>query len=57
MKADAMLDKGNLDGAAVWRQIVAAVNEMQRAEPKPWIVPPLSLAWRHGLSAAHREDI
>ena len=35
MKADAMLDKGNLDGAAVWRQIVAAVNEMQRAEPKP----------------------
>ena len=35
MKADAMLDKGDLDGAAVWRRIVAAVNEMQRAEPKP----------------------
>ena len=35
MKADSMLDKGNLDGAAVWWQIVAAVNEMQRAEPKP----------------------
>ena len=35
MKADSMLDKGDLDGAAVWRQIVAAVNEMQRAEPKP----------------------
>ena len=35
MKADSMLDKGDLDGAAVWRQIVAAVNEMQRAEPNP----------------------
>jgi hypothetical protein len=33
MKADAMLDKGDLDGAAVWRQIVAAVNEIERKEP------------------------
>lgn len=33
MKADAMLDKGDLDGAAVWRQIVAAINELQRKEP------------------------
>ncbi len=33
MKADAMLDKGDLDGAAVWRQIVAAVNDIQRDEP------------------------
>jgi len=33
MEADAMLDKGGLDGAAVWRQIVAAVNELQREEP------------------------
>ena len=32
-RADAMLDKGDLDGAAVWRQIVAAVNEIQREEP------------------------
>ncbi len=32
MKADAMLDKGDLDGAAVWRRIVAAINEMQRVE-------------------------
>jgi hypothetical protein len=30
-----MLDKGDLDGAAVWRQIVTAVNELQRPEPKP----------------------
>ena len=35
MKADAMLDKGDLDGAAVWRRIVAAVNEMQRSEAGP----------------------
>ncbi len=35
MKADAMLDEGDLDGAAVWRQIVAAINELQREEPKP----------------------
>ena len=35
MKADAMLDKGDLDGAAVWRQIVAAINKMERAEPRP----------------------
>ena len=34
-RADAMLDKGDLDGAAVWRRIVAAVNEIQREEPKP----------------------
>ena len=35
MKADAMLEQGDLDGAAVWRRIVAAVNELQRTEPKP----------------------
>ena len=33
MKADAMLDKGDLDGAAVWRRVVAAVNEIQREVP------------------------
>ena len=32
MEADAMLDKGGLDGAAVRRQIVAVVNELQREE-------------------------
>ncbi len=32
MKAVVVLDKGDLDGAAVWRRIVAAVNEMQREE-------------------------
>jgi len=33
IKADAMLDDGDLDGAAVWRRIVAAVNEIERKEP------------------------
>ncbi len=33
MKADAMLDKGDLDGAAVWRRIVAAINKVQREKP------------------------
>ncbi len=40
MKADAMLDKGDLDGAAVWRRIVSVINELQRSEPKPG-------EWRH----------
>lgn len=35
MEADDLLDKGDLDGAAVWRQIVAAINELQREKPKP----------------------
>ena len=34
-QADAMLDKGDLDGAAVWRRIVAVINELQREEPGP----------------------
>ena len=30
MTADAMLDEGDLDGAAVWRWIVGAINDIQR---------------------------
>ncbi len=33
MQADAMLDKGNLDGAAVWRRIVGAINELLADAP------------------------
>ena len=33
MRADAMLDKGDLDGYAVWKRIVKAVGELQRVEP------------------------
>ncbi len=33
MKADALLDKGDLDGYAVWKRIIKSVAEMQRARP------------------------
>ncbi len=32
MRADAMLEAGDLDGYAVWRRILRAVEELQRAE-------------------------
>ena len=33
MQADAMLEKGDLDGYAVWRRILKAVEELRRTEP------------------------
>ncbi len=30
MRADAMLEKGDLDGYAVWKRILRAVEELQR---------------------------
>ncbi len=35
MQADAMLDKGDLDGYAVWERILRTVEELQGSEPKP----------------------
>ncbi len=35
MRADAMLDKGDLDGVATWRRILRAVEELQGTEPNP----------------------
>ncbi len=35
MRADAMLDKGDLDGCAVWKRILRAVEELRRVEPEP----------------------
>ncbi len=32
MRADAMLDKGDLDGVATWRRIVKAVEELLSKE-------------------------
>ncbi len=32
MKADAMLDKGDMDGYAVWRRIIKAVEELLSKE-------------------------
>ena len=30
-----MLEKGDLDGYAVWKRILRAVEELRGAEPKP----------------------
>ncbi len=34
MRADAMLEKGDLDGYAVWRRVLRAVEELRRSGPK-----------------------
>ncbi len=34
MRADAMLDKDDLDGYAAWRRILRAVEELRRVEPR-----------------------
>ena len=34
MNADAMLDKGDLDGYAVWKRVLRAVEELQGTAPK-----------------------
>ena len=33
MRADAMLEAGDLDGYAVWKRVVKAVRELQGTEP------------------------
>ena len=33
MRADAMLEAGDLDGYAVWKRILRAVEELQGIEP------------------------
>ena len=38
MRADAMLEKGDLDGHATWKRILEAVEELQGSEPKPEFV-------------------
>ncbi len=35
MRTDAMLDKGDLDGYAVWKRILKAVEALQGTAPKP----------------------
>ena len=35
MRADAMLEKGDLHGYAVWKRNLRAVEELQKAEPAP----------------------
>ena len=33
MRADAKLDKGDLEGCAVWKRVMRAVGELQGKEP------------------------
>ena len=35
MRADAMLEADDLEGYAVWKRILRAVEELQRVEPRP----------------------
>ena len=35
MKFDDMLERGDLDGAAVWLRIIKAIHDMQRNSPCP----------------------
>ena len=35
MRADAMLAKGDLDGYAVWKRIIQAVEKLQATAPVP----------------------
>ena len=35
MRANAMFDQANLDGYAVWKRILAAIKEIERAHPQP----------------------
>ena len=32
-RADAMLEKGTLDGQRVWKRVLAAIKEIRRVEP------------------------
>ena len=33
MRADEMLEKGDLDGYAVWKRVLKAMEELRRVEP------------------------
>ncbi len=35
MRADELLEAGDLDGCAVWRRVLRAVEELQGTAPKP----------------------
>ncbi len=37
MRADAMLEAGDLDGYGVWKRILRAVEELQGTEPGPGV--------------------
>ncbi len=37
MRADAMLEKGDLEGCAVWKRVLRAVEELQGTGPGPGV--------------------
>ncbi len=37
IRADAMLEAGDLDGLAVWKRVLRAVEELQGTEPGPGV--------------------
>ncbi len=37
MRADAILEKGDLDGYAVWKRILRAMEALQRTKPGPGV--------------------
>ncbi len=39
MRADAMLEAGDLDGYVVWKRVVKEVEQFQRAEPACQLLP------------------
>ncbi len=43
-RADAMLEKGSLDGQRVWKRVLAAVEEIQRQEPRATLLKPTIVA-------------
>ena len=47
MRADAMLETGDLDGYAAWKRILRAVEELQRVEPGARV------HWNPGLVAGY----
>ncbi len=34
MRGDAQLDKGDMDGRAVWLRVIAAIKELENQEPE-----------------------
>ena len=38
-RADAMLERGDVDGCAVWKRIVAAIEDIERTERRQDEVP------------------
>ncbi len=53
MRADAMLDKGDLDGYAVWRRILRAAGELLSKER----LVGMTVQWRRAASPEHQDRL